>query len=406
MSTSRSPLLSSAVIVSALGYFVDVYDLILFSVVRLRSLKDIGVEPEQLLDTGVLLLNVQMIGMLLGGILWGILGDRAGRAKVLFGSIVMYSIANLCNAFVNSVEAYAFWRFVAGVGLAGELGAGITLVAELLPPRLRGYGTTIVASVGVGGAVLAGVIGELVDWRTAYILGGVMGFMLLLLRISVHESGMFLAFREHQASRPSFKIIFGSPARVLRYLCCITIGLPVWFIIGILVSFAPEMAQALGAPVPPLVGLAVLWCYVGLFFGDVCSGVLSQCLKSRKKALAVFLLLSFIAPQLFLGLRDPGVRMLYAMYALLGFTGGFWVLVVTMSAEQFGTNIRATVTTTVPNFIRGAVVPMTQLFVLLKTSQGVLSSAAYVGGFVSILSLLALFYVKETFGRDLEFVEE
>jgi len=346
-----------------------------------------------------------MLGMLIGGIMWGILGDKLGRMQVLFGSILLYSAANIGNASVHSVEMYALWRFLGGFGLAGELGAGICLVAELLPARLRGYGTTIVATIGMLGAIVAGITGELTSWRVSYVIGGLLGLLLLFLRVSVHESEIFSKVKERTSSRGDLKMLFGTRDRVRRYVCCILIGLPIWFVAGILVTLAPEMAKALQSPDVPRPGLAVSWFYVGLFFGDFASGLLSQYFRSRKTAIAIFLVLSIILSEIFLHLPAPSVTYMYAYYILLGFASGFWVLVVTTAAEQFGTNLRATVTTTVPNFIRGAVVPMTTSFVFLKGYLGVLAAASVVGITIGILAALGLTSLKETFSDEMDFVE-
>ena len=175
---------------------VDMYDLFLFSINRVSSLKSLHISGEQLLADGIMLLNLQMAGMLIGGIFWGIMGDKKGRLSVLFGSILIYSIANIGNGFVTTVTQYAVLRFIAGFGLAGELGAGITLVTEILPKERRGYGTTLVATVGIMGALLAYFVSHLFDWRTAYFIGGGLGLILMILRVRVFESGMFMKLKE------------------------------------------------------------------------------------------------------------------------------------------------------------------------------------------------------------------
>lgn len=398
-------LLSPIVIVSALGYFVDVFDLILFSVVRVSSLKDLGLSPAAVTSDGVFLINCQMVGMLAGGVFWGILGDKVGRVKVLFGSIILYSLANICNAFVGSVESYAFWRFVAGVGLAGEIGAGITLVAEVLPQRIRGYGTTIVASVGVLGAVAAGFAGEHFPWRYSYFIGGVLGLILLCLRVSVHESGMFSKMTHHSVPRGDIRLLFCSKERLARYLKCMIVGLPTWFIVGILMTFSPEISSALGAPELPRPGLTVIWCYLGLFVGDASSGVLSQYMQSRRKAISFFVLVGALTGTLFLTLSAPSLPVLYGFYFVLGFSAGFWVLTLTTAAEQFGTNLRSTVATTVPNFIRGALVPMTFLFRELNPVTGIVVSCAVVGLIAFGSSILAVWSLDETYSKDLDYLE-
>jgi len=398
-----------AILVAALGYFVDIYDLILFSVVRVRSLTSIGVPEAELLDVGVMLLNLQMFGMLLGGVIWGILGDRKGRLSVLFGSILMYSLANVANAFVQSVEVYGALRFVAGIGLAGELGAGITLVSELMHKEKRGYGTTLVASIGILGAVAAELVAETFDWRAAYIVGGVMGLALLVLRISVRESHMFQSVKSAAAvSRGNFFALFRDRSRVIRYLAVIVVAIPIWYIIAIPVTFSPEFARALGFDFAPSAGRAVLWAYSGLVVGDLASGLLSQYLRSRKKAIALFLGFSVIACSAYFLKVGTTLGQFYALCATMGFAAGYWAVFITMAAEQFGTNLRATATTSAPNFVRGAVVPMTWAFMLFRDGAGlgVVGGGIAVGVVVLIMAFIALSGLQETFGKDLDFIED
>ncbi|MBL0740009.1 MFS transporter [Chryseolinea lacunae] len=399
--------LQAPVIIAALGYFVDIYDLLLFSIVRVPSLKALGLSGDQLLREGIFLINVQMVGLLTGGILWGVLGDKKGRLSVLFGSILLYSLANFANGFVTDVTQYAVLRFIAGVGLAGELGAGITLVAEILPKHIRGYGTTLVASVGLFGAVLAYVVAANTDWQVAYWVGGGLGLSLLLLRYSVAESGMFESVKEKQkqVSRGNFFLLFSNAGLFLNYLRCIFIGLPIWFVIGILITFSPEFGVSLGLPTPVDAGKAVMFCYIGLSLGDLVSGSISQLLKSRKKVVLLFIGLTLCAIVFYLTQGKLSSPVFYASCVFLGFSIGYWALFVTIAAEQFGTNIRATVATTVPNFVRGTVVPLTMLFEYLRTQQSMVASAAWVGGGTLIIALLALWKMKETFGKELDFVE-
>lgn len=397
--------LTLPVIVAALGYFVDIYDLVLFSIVRVPSLRSLGLEGRALLDEGVFILNMQMAGMLLGGILWGILGDKKGRLKILFGSIFLYSVANMANGAVTSVGAYAALRFIAGIGLAGELGAGVTLVAEVLPKESRGYGTMIIASVGVSGAILANYIAEGFDWRTAYYIGGGLGLLLLLLRVSVYESGMYRQIETMQVSRGRFLSLFTSRERLLRYLQSILIGVPIWFVVGILITFSPEFAKALGMGEPVSAGRAVMFCYLGLVFGDFASGMLSQRLGSRKKVVLLFMLLTAGFITLYFLQGRAAASFFYAVCGGLGFAIGYWALFITIAAEQFGTNIRATVATTVPNFVRGMVVPLTWLFQLAKGHLGILPGGALVGAVCLAVALAALLRLEETFSKDLDYVE-
>lgn len=398
-------LLQLPVLVAALGYLVDMYDLFLFSVVRVPSLKAIGTTADRLLPDGIMLLNMQMAGMLLGGIFWGILGDKRGRLSVLFGSILIYSLANIGNGLITDLNQYALLRFIAGVGLAGELGAGITLVTEVLPTRIRGYGTTIVATMGVLGAIMAYFVADWFEWRNAYFVGGGLGLLLLVLRINILESPAFEAVRARQLKRGDLFMLFGSKTRLLKYMQCILIGLPIWFVVGILITFSPEFGQAMGLSAPVVAGKAVMLTFVGQTFGDIVSGLLSQRLQSRKKAIAGFILLSFgfVLIYLLVPLRD--LDLFYMVCVFLGFANGYWALFVTIAAELFGTNLRATVATTVPNFVRGAVIPLTSLFVLGKEKVGVLNSALGVGLLVVALALWALSAIEETFHKELDYVE-
>jgi MFS family permease len=394
------------VIVAALGYFVDIYDLLLFSIVRVQSLKDLGVSDADMLMKGIYLINMQMGGLLIGGILWGILGDKRGRLSVLFGSILIYSLANIANGFVTSVDQYALLRLVAGIGLAGELGAGITLVAEVLPKEIRGYGTSLVASVGLLGAVLAYFIAEQFAWRNAYFIGGGLGLLLLAMRVSVFESGIFTKVKEQSVSRGNFLHLFSSQKQFFKYLRCILIGLPVWFVAGILMTFSPEFGKALNVDVPIVAGKAVMWEYIGLAIGDLSSGILSQYVGSRKKILFLFLVLTAVLITVYLFVPLHSAVMFYAVCSCLGFGVGYWALFVTIAAEQFGTNLRATVATTVPNFVRGSINIMTPLFLLFKDHLGLVSGAGLLGFITITIAFLGLWKMEETFGKDLNFLEE
>lgn len=395
---------SAIVIVAALGYFVDIYDLILFSIVRISSLKSLGVTGDALLSDGVLLLNMQMAGMLIGGILWGVLGDKRGRISVLFGSIIMYSVANILNGFVMDVQQYAVLRVIAGIGLAGELGAGITLVSEVMSKESRGYGTTIVASVGILGAVVAALVADMFDWRTAYFVGGGMGLLLLFLRIGVYESGMFKNIKKDEISRGEFLHLFTNWSRFKKYVKCILIGAPLWFVVGILMTFSDAFAKQLGVEgVAP--SKSVMFCYIGLAIGDLLSGYLSQYFKTRKKIIFIFILATNILIVVYLFFNNFGTFYFYTICLLLGVSCGYWAVFVTNASEQFGTNLRATVTTTVPNFVRGAVVPLTLLFQFLNPSTGIIYSAAIVAGIALVLAYFSAARLEETYSKDLDYIE-
>ncbi len=406
---STSTIFNVAVLVASLGYFVDIYDLLLFTIVRVPSLKDLGV-PQSEIDTGVglLLINIQMLGLLLGGIFWGIVGDKKGRLKVLFGSILLYSVANIANGFVTGTTGYLFWRFVAGLGLAGELGAGITLVAEILPKEKRGYGTMIVATVGVSGAVAANLIAKLVpDWRYCYIIGGGLGLALLFLRISVMESHIFNQTAESNTpGRGQFFALFNNKERFIKYLKCILLGTPTWFVVGILVAFSNKFAIEMGVKSAIDPGNAVAFCYGGLVLGDFSSGYLSQLLKSRKQVMLIFLGLTATCVALYLNLFGAEEWLFYTVCCVLGFSVGFWAIFVTIAAESFGTNLRATVATTVPNFARGMLLLITMGFKGLQHYVSYLQSGVIMGVICIAIAIVAAYTVEETFGKDLNYVEK
>ncbi|MBY0471489.1 MFS transporter [bacterium] len=404
---SLKSVLNTTVLVSALGYFVDIYDLLLFGIVRVPSLKALGVPDAQLLSVGLKLINFQMAGMLVGGILWGVLGDKKGRISVLFGSILLYSLANLANAYVTSVEMYAVLRFLAGVGLAGELGAAITLVSEVLPKESRGYGTAIVAGVGITGAVAAAWVGEHYSWQTAYLVGGVLGLALLIARLSIFESGMFESIKKKSVKRGQFFQLFTSRDRFFRYLWSILIGVPVWFMIGILVTFSPELTREMNVDGVVLAGKAIMYCYAGLSLGDFASGIASQYFRTRRKVVMLFLLMSVLVTLVYVFTKGWSVGGFYFLCALIGFASGYWCVFVTMAAENFGTNLRATVTTTVPNFVRGSLVLVTLLFQWIHREIGasLLMSALGVGVICFSLAFWSILSLKETHGKDLDYLE-
>lgn len=399
-------LYSVPVVVAALGYFVDIYDLLLFSIVRITSLRSLGVPDDELMSTGEFLIQAQMFGLLVGGIIWGIMGDKRGRLSVLFGSILLYSLANIGNGFVTTVDQYALLRFIAGIGLAGELGAGITLVSEVLSKELRGYGTTIVASVGLMGAVLANIIARQFDWQIAYFIGGGLGLLLLIARVSIFESGMFEKVKAENVTRGNFFQLFTNRDRLQRFVSCIFIGLPIWFVIGILISFSPEFAKSLGVTGTIIAGDAVMFSYIGLAVGDLSSGLISQWLQSRRKVVLLYIIITlvFIVAYLFNPSDSPTV--FYVICFGLGVGTGYWALFVTIAAEQFGTNLRSTVATSVPNFIRGTVVPLVAIFGLLRPVMGITWGAFVVGTGTIVIALIALRFLNETFARDLNFIEK
>jgi hypothetical protein len=407
-------LFSMPVIVAALGYFVDIYDLQLFGIVRIPSLESLGLNKQEVDTIGTSIINIQMIGLLIGGILWGTLGDKKGRLSVLFGSIITYSLANIfCGFipqmdFVDKVEAYKWLRFLAGIGLAGELGAGITLVSEALPKHLRAKGTSLVAGVGLLGAVVATFTVKLSgDWTIAYFIGGGMGFLLLLLRVGVLESGMYKSItNKAHVSKGNFFAFFTDWKRFTKYLRCIGIGLPTWFCIGILVYLSNQFGETFGFTEKVEPGLAIMWAYVGISAGDFLSGFLSHWLASRKKAIAFMMGMSLLGVLFYLFGGMQSAFTLYATCVWLGFWTGYWAMFVTVGAEQFGTNLRATAATTVPNMVRGSVAGMTTLFGFWKPTYGVIWAAAAVGLIIYIIGFYSTLTIAETHDKDLDYLED
>jgi MFS family permease len=406
MQTRSYGIFSIPVLIGALGYFVDIYDLLLFGIIRISSLKSLGLSDEAVRTDGEFIISIQMAGLLIGGILWGVIGDKKGRLSVLFGSILLYSLANIANGMVQTVNQYALLRFIAGVGLAGELGAGITLVSELLPKEKRGIGTSLVAGIGLTGAVVAYFISKEFDWRICYYIGGVMGLLLLVLRVSVFESGMFTALKETNVQRGNFFMFLNNKERFSKYIKCILLGLPTWFVIGILVSFSNDFAKALNIADPVLPGKAIMFAYVGISIGDISIGLISQWLKSRKKALYIFYAMTavFIALYFMPGINNTDTSM-YVICCGLGFATGFWAIFVTIAAEQFGTNLRATAATTVPNMVRGSLPLMIFVFKGIKSGTDDITAGIITGAIIMIITVTAAYFTNETFGRDLKFVE-
>ena len=402
---SWKAIVNLTVIVGALGYFVDIFDLILFPIVRTKSLMDLGVAADKVLPTFVYLFNCQMVGMLIGGLFWGVLGDKKGRMSVLFGSITLYSLANIANGFVTTIPAYATMRFLAGLGLAGELGAAITLVSEVLPKEVRSYGTAVVASVGITGALVADLVGNMLSWRGAFITGGVLGLMLLILRIKVTDSGMFKELAHQNVSKGNFFMLFTNWTRFVRYLRSILIGVPIWYVVAILVASSPELSRSLGVVGVVNPGHAIASCYLGLAIGDLGSGFISQWIASRKRTVLMFQIFTLVTVLTTLFSRGVSAQTYYLLCVALGFSAGYWAVFVTIASEQFGTNLRATVTVTVPNFVRGAVVPITTSFLALKAHWGIVQSALFIGLCCLALAALSLWGMEETHAKELNFLE-
>lgn len=395
-----------AVLVAGLGYFVDVFDMWLFGNFRVASLQSLGLTGQELTDIGIWLLNWQQAGFLVGGFIWGIMGDKRGRAEVMFGSIFIYSLATFLNAFVTNVDQYAALRFFSGLGLAGEIGAGITLISELLPKQKRGIGTTFVTALGVSGAIAAAAAGKYMDWKTAYFVGGLMGFALLLLRILVHESGLYSKIKgRSDVAKGSLALIFKSPERLLKYCICIMLGIPIYLCFGLFVSFSPEIAKSIGITESFTVPDIMLFASIGLTVGDLLAGTLSQIMQSRKKPILIFLSVATLA-----GLAIPlGIPQTVLHYQIIcgvmALATGYWACLITVAAEQFGTNIRATVATTIPNLIRGSSILITYAFGQLHPSMGVSQAVLLITVIIFMLCFASIWQLKESFHRDLDYLE-
>jgi MFS family permease len=405
---NNHPIFNIAVVVAALGYFVDIYDLLLFGIIRLPSLQSLGLSLDQAKITGENILMWQMFGLLIGGIIWGVMGDKKGRLSVLFGSIILYSIANIANGFVQNEMQYSIIRFIAGIGLAGELGAGITLVSELTPKEKRGIATSMVAGIGLTGAVVAFIMKENFDWRTCYFIGGGLGLLLLILRISVAESGMYKQVQNLNVQKGNFFMLFTNADRFKRYLKSILIGLPTWFVIGVLITFSNDFGKAMGITEKIDPGKAIMYAYAAISIGDIAVGFVSQWLKSRKKALYIFYAITTVFMILFFtALHNSSASAMYWVCAGLGFGTGFWAIFVTIGAEQFGTNLRATAATTIPNMVRGMLaVFILPLFRYMRSITDYVTGGWITAIIIMVIGTVAVIFIKETFHKDLNYVEE
>ncbi len=394
-----------AIIASALGFFVDLYDIIILSIVRAKSLLAMGVPESELLSKGVWLINIQMVGMLIGGFVWGIIGDKFGRLSVLFGSIILYSLATFANAYADSFEMYLALRFLAGLGLAGELGAAITLVTEQMPQKYRGIGPAIIAGCGMLGAIVGAYVGGKYSWQFTYQLGGAMGLVLLILRLGVMESGLFNQMKEKTTSKGDLRLLFKNKSHTLKYISICVMGFPGWFMNGVVMTFTPEIGKAWGMDPLPTVSAVFTYFFIGFTFGDLSSGFVSQLMKSRKKAILTYLSMFGIGMAAFFLFAKYSLTLYYGIFLFLGFSAGYTIVLLTLAAEQFGTNIRATVTTSALNLIRATVIPQATLFGILSPLIGAAHSALVVGVMAICLAFWALGNLEETFDKDLDFME-
>lgn len=407
MHTTKNSGLILAVVAAALGYFVDLYDIVLFGVVRISSLQAIGITGDDLISKGILLLNLQFIGMLIGGVAWGILGDKLGRRTALIATITLYSIANVANGFVTDITSYALLRFIAGFGLAGELGAGITLVSEILPKNYRGYGTTVISFLGLVGALTASYVGGSFDWRVAYFVGGGMGFIVLAFRIvTLRESAMFEDQKKEKHSRGDILIFFRSKALLLKFLAVIAVGIPIWYVSGIVITFSPEFGSALNLSRVITAAETLKWQAIGLAIGSGLSGIVSEMIKSRKRVVWFCFIAMAVLTVVVLNMVNADADVFMIVILVVGLGQGYWTVFLTMAAENFGTNIRATVATSVPNFVRSMVVPMSLWLNSIRHDFGLINSALLIGSIIFVIAFLSLSFLKETYGKDINYIEK
>ncbi|MBI1326700.1 MAG: MFS transporter [Alphaproteobacteria bacterium] len=403
LTANAKNIFNATVIITALGYMVDVYDILIFSALRTPSLIDLGLTGDAVTKTGMFIINMQMTGLIIGGLIFGMLGDKIGRKKCLLGSILLYSLATLGCAVVQTVDQYAALRFVAGLGLAGEVGIGVALITENMKKEHRGLGVAVFTFIGIGGAVIAGVAAELLPWRTCYLIGGIAGLLLLATRSILRESGMFSKAHEDNVKRGDFLQFIKQPKLGLRYLYCVLIGVPIYFVIAIPWTLSPELAKAMNVPFPVKASIALAIGYSFTMIGDLLAGILSHIFKSRRIIITGFIIFGGFVIGLFMQMRNLSVFEYYMFCALLGVAIGYWVNMITVAAEQFGTNLRATAATSIPNFVRATTIPMYAMLGWLKPSMGILSATSVIATIAIVLSLVAVSQLRETFHEDLDY---
>lgn len=403
------------ILVASLGYFVDAYDLIIASVVRSSAIVELGLAqvgtPEHT-KYAQLFEYVQSAGILLGGIIFGVYSDKKGRKKALYYSIAIYSIANILNGLLSASvpfvgTVYCILRFICGFALAAELSIGIVMISETMKAKHRGYGTMIVVSFGILGAVLAAVLFEFIGihWQTLYLIGGIAGVLLLIFRFSVKETNPFLDLENQESERGSWVMIFKN-RRLLKILFnAILLGFPIYFFISIPIKFATDYGKELGLTIKGTIPIIVF--YIAMSVSDIIANYLCQLFENRKKVLYFYLGLCTISVFL-LHFYPPTTpeQYFYLFSPLMGFASGYWALLITFTNEQIGTNIRSTYTTAVPNVVRSLFIPIQLLLTVLQPTFGTSTSVFYIGVLAVILALLGLYSLKETWGKNLKFIDE
>lgn len=391
------------VLVVALGYYVDAYDLLVMSAVRKPSLLSLGVPESETLNIGLSLLNYQLVGLMIGGVMWGVIADKYGRKKALFGSILIYSFANIANGYINSVNMYYWLRIIAGFGLAGELGVGISLITENVAKERRTISTAIVSFFGMLGASTGGWFGSIFEWQNCFLIGGFAGLLLLLLRLKVEESVMFNEIKDKNVSKGNIWMIIKNPKTLLTYFFCTLAGAASILFIGVFIQSTPELGKLFNLNITA--GIALIWYYLGASVSEIIAGLLSKLLKERKAPIYIFYAISLLAITNFCVNVPNSPYFFYLNCLFLGFGLGWWSQLITLSAELFGINVRATAATSIPTFARAWNIPFSNIFKQNIPNLGIVNSAFGIGVIVVSLAIISITMVKETFENDANFIE-
>jgi MFS family permease len=391
--------------VAALGYFVDLYDMLIFSSERVEALGSIGVAKQKMGEVGLMLQNYQMLGLVIGGFLFGILADKFGRLRVLFASILLYSVANIGNAFVTNVPAFAVARLIAGIGLAGELGVALSWISESLKPQQRTIATTIVSAFGLLGGVVAAIMATHFHWQTSYMIGGIMGLVLLAFRVSLNESKLFEQTRQSSAKKGNLFQLLSNKKQLKKFVLCVLSGAPAFVLLSIYVTLAPEFGAAFGITEQISVAHGIMVFLIVFAMSDVACGLLSKIMRKRKTPLLIFACLQILSIGYYLLVPPQTVEAFYFRCMLLGFSAGYWGILITNSLEQFGTNIRATVATSTPSLIRGMTIPASIFFTVVSKQTSLVTAGAIVGFSLVAISIVSILLLDDKFENDLNFME-
>jgi MFS transporter, putative metabolite:H+ symporter len=381
------------------GYFIDIFDLVLFSTLRISSFEELKITDPTYWT--VVFFNLQMTGILVGGIFWGKMADIKGRSWSFMGTILVFSIANIINGLTSSLTVYGICRFIAGFGLAGEMGSGIALICEKVPDEKRSLYLGFVSSLGCIGAVLSGWLGDIVYWRYLFIGSGFAGILLTLLRKNLLEPDLFRKTATLNIPRGQWKTLFQSPPDLIRFILLIFLGIPMWYIIGILWSFSTEMTSTIGLNIFTS-GQAILWGYVGVWMGDMLMPFVSQFLKSRIFTIQICLIMMLLGVIYLFQFQPHSLLSFQLTHIFLGFTIGYWAVYATLCGESFGTNIRALTSTSLPSLIRFSSIPMMIIYQYGR-DENELNIALGMGLTVLCISMITTYFIKDTFQKDIDF---